>query len=208
MKRIKFTVWNIICICLAALCIGLIVLNAFNFTKLQEYEQVYTISEQGIVNETQQQTIDSLSNEIVTLKNQLQASNSESQDQLLEDMRKLVTYYFSVNENGPANERLDNMMPYLTESLFQSLSLKFQDDTITEESKYQSSIQISDSYITPLDGNTDVTVLLYCTVTISTTWGETTNNMMIAIHTLYDSTQSKWLADSLNSADQVSFESL
>ena len=54
MKRIKFTVWNIICICLAALCIGLIVLNAFNFTKLQEYEQVYTISEQGIVNETQQ----------------------------------------------------------------------------------------------------------------------------------------------------------
>ena len=208
MKRIKFTVWNIICICLAALCIGLIVLNAFNFTKLQEYEQVYTISEQGIVNETQQQTIDSLSNEIVTLKNQLQASNSESQDQLLEDMRKLVTYYFSVNENSPANERLDNMNPYLTESLFQSLSLKFQDDTITEESKYQSSIQISDSYITPLDGNTDVTVLLYCTVTISTTWGETTNNMMIAIHTLYDSTQSKWLADSLNSADQVSFESL
>ena len=208
MKRIKFTVWNIICICLAALCIGLIVLNAFNFTKLQEYEQVYTISEQGIVNETQQQTIDSLSNEIVTLKNQLQASNSESQDQLLEDMRKLVTYYFSVNENSPANESLDNMKPYLTESLFQSLSLKFQDDTITEESKYQSSIQISDSYITPLDGNTDVTVLLYCTVTISTTWGETTNNMMIAIHTLYDSTQSKWLADSLNSADQVSFESL
>ena len=100
------------------------------------------------------------------------------------------------------------MKPYLTESLFQSLSLKFQDDTITEESKYQSSIQISDSYITPLDSNTDVTVLLYCTVTISTTWGETTNNMMIAIHTLYDSTQNKWLADSLNSADQVSFESL
>ena len=89
-------------------------------------------------------------------------------------MRKLVTYYFSVNENSPANERLDNMKPYLTESLFQSLSLKFQDDTVT----------------------------------ISTTWGETTNNMMIAIHTLYDSTQSKWLADSLNSADQVSFESL
>ena len=100
MKRIKFTVWNIICICLASLCIGLIVLNAFNFTKLQEYEQVYTISEQGIVNETQQQTIDSLSNEIVTLKDQLQASNSESQDQLLKDMRKLVTYYFSVNENS------------------------------------------------------------------------------------------------------------
>ena len=95
MKRIKFTVWNIICICLAALCIGLIVLNAFNFTKLQEYEQVYTISEQGIVNETQQQTIDSLSNEIVTLKNQLQASNSESQDQLLEDMRKLCLLYTS-----------------------------------------------------------------------------------------------------------------
>ena len=198
MKRIKFTVWNIICICLVALCIGLIVLNAFNFTKLQEYEQVYTISEQGIVNETQQQTIDSLSNEIVTLKNRLQASNSESQDQLLEDMQKLVTYYFSVNENSPASERLDNMKPYLTESLFQSLSLKFQDDTITEESKYQSSIQISDSYITPLDGNTDVTVLLYCTVTISTTWGESTNNMMIAIHSLYDSTQNKWLADSLN----------
>lgn len=208
MKRTKFTVWNIVCICLAALCIGLIILNVFNFTKLQDYEQTYTLSEQGMVNEAQQQTIDSLSNEIVTLKNQLQASNAESQSQLSEDMRSLITHYFLVDENNPANERLDNMKPYLTESLFQNLSLKFQDDTINEDTKYQSSVQISETYMTPLDGNTDITVLLYCTVTINTTWGETTNNMMIAIHSIYDSTQSKWLADSLSSADQVSFEAL
>lgn len=208
MKKIKFSFLGILCICLAALCIGLIILNAVNLPKLQKYEQTYILSEQGMKNEKQQETINALSGEIVTLKNQLSASNSDSLEQLQKDMNALVHYYFTVNPTSPSDYRMDNMKPYLTEHLFQNLSLKFQDDTINEESKYQSSVQISETYMTPFHENTDMTVLIYCTVTINTVWGDTTSHMMISIGAVYDGTQGRWLANSLSAADQVSFETL
>ncbi len=209
MRRIRLSVGAIIFVCLTALSIGLIALNVVNFTKLREYESTYSLSNQGLVNEAQQQTINALSQEVITLKEQLSAMDTDTQNLLLDDMNHFMTLYFLVDHSHPADGRLEAVKPYITDSLFHNISLKFQDDRIEEPSQYQSSIQIHDTYIMPMSqNNTNIKVLLYGTVTVDTAWGKTSNNMMISIRATYDDTQGKWLADAVSAADQVIFDAM
>ena len=208
MRKIHVTAWHVVCLCLAALCIGLIVLNAVNFSKLQKFEQTYSLSNQGMVNDTQQQTINALSEEIVNLKNQQQATSTQRTEQLVADMRSLVTNYFLVDNNHPATDRMDNISSFLTDKLRSELLLKFQNDVISEGSSYRSSVKLSDAYILSPTDDTQTKVLLLGTVTISTTWGETESTILIEIQAIYDSAAGKWLANTISTADQISFSAL